>query len=226
MSYTEKILINKINIEVEIDSDADASVFLEVFKEREYGLLDANIKNAKDLILDIGAHKGFFSLYVYSLNPKIQVQAYEPEEENYKSLKLNLKNNRVKNIISKNIAIASDSNGRELNVNSDSHNHSFFFSKSTIKKQKINTNTLEKILENKVHCDLVKIDTEGAEYEILLTTPEEILKKVDCYYIEYHKHNDYSPIQIKQLFEKIGYKVNIKTSHYDKDLGFILATKR
>jgi FkbM family methyltransferase len=50
------------------------------------------------------------------------------------------------------------------------------------------TITLEDIFkkENLNHCDFLKMDCEGSEYEILFNTKPEILRKISNIFLEYH----------------------------------------
>jgi hypothetical protein len=69
-----------------LDSEADESVYEEIFVDRDYRLLDEYFKKAK-LIVDIGAHIGLFSLYASVMAPAAKIISYEPEESNYAKLK-------------------------------------------------------------------------------------------------------------------------------------------
>ncbi len=51
-----------------IRDEADNSVMREIFKLREYRAAEAIIKESADVILDVGAHVGFFVLYARALN--------------------------------------------------------------------------------------------------------------------------------------------------------------
>ena len=54
---------NGCNITVIIRDDVDLSVFNEIFKYREYKSCEDIIIKAKNPIIDLGAHVGFFSIY-------------------------------------------------------------------------------------------------------------------------------------------------------------------
>jgi FkbM family methyltransferase len=56
--------------------------------------------------------------------------------------------------------------------------------------------------------DVVKLDCEGSEYDILLGTPDSVLKRVRKYIIEYHNGPD---VLVKRL-DDLGYKVREKFS--------------
>lgn len=211
------ILINAI-------SDADSSVFEEIFTDREYNILDDKIKNAKSLIVDIGAHIGCFSVYAATLNSNAKILAFEPDEGNYKLLKENLHLNNVKNVQPKNVAVTAEEGTRTINISKDSHNHSFYNAENKLSEKKVQTTTLRKILKNDAHADLLKIDCEGAEFEILRNLSEEDFKKVRTIYIEFHEFDDsMNRLELKMILEKNGFQTRISQSRYDDRFGFILA---
>ena len=225
MTYQREIKHNNKSIKINIHSDADESVFNEIFIEKEYKTLDPIIKSAKSCIIDIGGHTGMFSIYATTLNPKIKILIFEPENNNYTILKQNIKLNNCKNIQTKNLAITSKEGQQDLYLSKDSHNHSLI--KQTTEKQPTQTTTLTKILAKPPKCDLLKIDCEGSEFEIIKSTPAEGLKKIQNIYIEYHKYTpNTDPQRIKQKLSSAGFKkIHIKPSHYDKRMGTIFATQ-
>lgn len=230
MSYPHKkqINLNGKPISVELHSDADASVFNEVFTEREYGILDNIIANAQEPIVDIGAHIGMFSIYAASLNPNVQIFAYEPEPKNYQNLKRNFKLNQINSVYPKNLAVASEAGNRVLYMSEDSHTHSLH--RKSNDEQIIYTTTLpqivkkiEEVTEND-HCELLKMDCESAEFEILGSAPAELLQKFSYIYFEFHEFDEtLNSHNLKQLLEKSGFKVRLMPSPHDPQLGFIFA---
>jgi hypothetical protein len=54
--------------------------------------------------------------------------------------------------------------------------------------------------------DVVKLDCEGSEYDILLGTPDSVLKRVRKYIIEYHN----GPDVLMRRLDDLGYKVREK----------------
>lgn len=206
-----------------LNTDADKSVFYEVFEARDYQVLDQIIKSAKNPVLDVGAHIGFFSIYAAVLNPTAKIFAFEPEEKNFVLLKENLKFNKIENVVVKNLAVAASEGQRKLYLSEDSHNHSLI-EIGGAREKFVQTQTLEKILErNKIEkCSLIKLDVEGAEFEILENF--ELFGKIENFYIEYHKYSpEMDPNRLEKIFKSNGFKVSGNISKYDKRFGFILA---
>lgn len=219
-----KFKLSNQEISIALDSEADLSVFEEVFKDGDYKILDEKIKNAKNLIIDVGAHIGCFAVYAAVSNPKVKILAFEPDERNFKFLKENLKLNRIKNVEAKNLAVSSKEEVRTLNLSKDSHNHSFFDLESKAFEKKVQTTTLSKILNKNQITDLIKMDCEGAEFEILQNLQPEDFLKIKSIYIEYHEYSsDLNKNSIRSTLEKNGFRTSLSPSRYDDRFGFILA---
>jgi FkbM family methyltransferase len=228
------------DVEVLVESDADNSVFEEIFTDRDYGICDDVIKKAGASILDIGAHKGYFSIYAGVLNNNVKIFAYEPEEKNFAVLKENLKMNRVKNVIVKNVAVCGKDGMCELFLSEDSHNHSVISGGvvgEEVAFKKVNCVSLQTIIEKhlaKEQCDfvdLVKMDCEGAEFEILESADafaggRGIFEKIKAFCLEYHEFlPEMRAERLVNILKKHGYKVDVKKSHYDGRMGFIWARR-
>lgn len=232
MSYKKQIHYNKKLVEINISSDADESVFNEIFTEREYKMLEPIIVGAKAPIIDIGAHIGIFSVYCAVLNSKMQIFAYEPNAENYAAMKENLKENEVRNVACKNVAVGGQIGDRILYISKDSHNHSLISEEASGDfsgvEKKVPTTTLARILEQNrlASVSLVKMDCEGAEFEILENLPASVFAAVANFYVEYHEYADNMRApRLREIFQKNGFKVEMRPSHYDKRMGFVFARK-
>lgn len=211
--------------QVDVRGEADQSVFAEIFSLREYAPVEPAIRAAKHGILDIGAHKGYFILYARALNASVPIYAYEPEEQNFRALKEHIAMNRVEGVVAKNAAVAGEEGTVILNVSEDSHNHSLVVDPGMMKHQKVSAVTLERVLVKMGGCDLIKMDVEGAEFQILENAGTAVFE-VPEYFLEYHEYTQtMRAADLKVLFEKHGYTVKIVPSKYDKKMGFLYAKK-
>jgi FkbM family methyltransferase len=233
MSYPHKktTSINGKNIEIIIRSEADDSVFYEIFEKREYGYLEQSIKDAKSPIIDIGAHTGMFSIYASAINPKSAIFAYEPCPKNFEALKENFKINNISNVFPKNLAVSAETGQRVLFLNEDSHNHSLI-PKNGEKEQKVFSTDIKsilskiKLLENNEKIDLLKMDAEGIEFEIFENISPNTLNVFKKIYLEFHESESKNGEIIRKIFEKQNFKTKLIPSKYDSRFGFILAENK
>ena len=212
------------NLSFDLPTVADQSVFDEIFRDNEYRDIEDLIVKAKNPILDLGAHKGFFSIYASILNENnAQIYAFEAAEENFLESKKNFKENHIKNVKIKNLAVWTEDADKEFYFLEDSHNHSFF---GEGEGKKIRCTCLESIFKkNRLETvDLIKMDVEGAEFAIIDGVTTDLLKKVKTIFIEYHLDVNRDGLNIlKKKLQSSGFKVEQKKSAYSRDLGYLLA---
>lgn len=158
-------------------------------------------KNPK-IVVDIGAHIGGTAILAASLGA--EVYAYEPEKENFKLLKENIKLNGLKIRIHCFQTGVGTPGKRKLYLN-PKNSGAATLEPSENETQEINVIGIDKVFEKIDHCDLLKIDAEGAEYEFIFITPFE---KIDQISMELHK----GPQQIVLNQLKKFYTVRTKPS--------------
>ena len=237
MSYQKQIAVNNKTLIFEINSKADEIVFNEIFNERGYRILDDVIKKANAPIIDVGAHVGMFSAYVAALNDAVRIFAYEPDEQNYQAMKVNLKLNRFKTVVMKNLAVGVEESKRVFYLNKDSHNHSLFeindigireFEDSVVGQKEVSVTTLARVFEQQrlEKVSLIKLDCEGAEFEILENLSDEIFGKVGAFYVEYHMYKpEMDPNRLKNILMKHGFKVEMMGLFYQGKMGYLFAKR-
>lgn len=218
------------NITVNLRNDGDEAIMHEVLIQREYRECDEVIKKAQHAILDVGGHLGFFSLYASLINLKVPIYTFEPHEENYQLLKENLKQNRVKNVKSKQVAVGEKQGQIKLQISQEDLNHSTTQAmEPTGETQSVQQTTLERIFQkNRIErCELIKMDCEGAEFEILYHAPDWIFEKTNHLFLEYHDWvENQNSDQLKQFLEKKGYRVQKQPNKRVNKIGFLWASKK
>lgn len=176
----------KSGIKIKIrPNSTDLDTFSLIWLLKEYNKHGFTIK-PNDVIIDIGAHVGIFSLYASQFCTNGKILCYEPSTENFELLQYNISQNQIKNIFSNNFAISGSNDTVTLYINPDNTAHSIC--DSTSKSIQVQSRTLQNIFDsNKLEiCDYLKLDCEGAEYEIIESLPSEYFKKIKQIYIEYH----------------------------------------
>jgi len=171
------------------------------------------------VVIDIGAHIGSFSIYAASKGS--QVYAFEPHPKNYALLKANLRINRISTVSCFRMAVSSTTGKRTLFEYSTSGEHSFY----PVSGRKISVPcvSLEDIFSRKKvsFCDFLKMDVEGAEFEIILHSPRAVFSRIGIIAMEYHESHGNKVIILKEFLERQGYVVSLCA--FNKEQGYLYA---
>lgn len=186
---------------VEFDTDR---FILEVIDKNEYSFL------FKDLIVvDVGCNIGTFSYWIYKLAEKIY--AIDLSEENIEVLKRNIKNNKMDKIIPYCCAIGGGTSKRYVKHEGSASGGSWGFAdKSDLLVETYSLGDFCK-RESINLIDVLKIDVEGAEYEIL-NAPDFPKNNIRTIIGEWH--NESSGERVKTILERLGYRAFIKGRHF------------
>jgi FkbM family methyltransferase len=172
-----------------------------------------------DVVLDLGANLGIISILLAKKFPFTKIYSFEASPINYQNFVKNIEDNNCDNITPFNLAVWSTSDATvEIPTSPTNSGGSSIYYKSEFFEQypvsKVQTISLEDIFDqnNIDNCKLLKIDVEGAEYEIFRTFPEEKLSNIKNVGIEFHKCKAASLIDLKQVLNDNG--VNIACEFY------------
>jgi len=217
---------------VYLRDQVDQSVFNEIFKFKEYREAEEQIIKAKNPILDAGSHIGLFCLYCRALNEQVKIYAIEPEEDNFKILKQNIKENNFKNIEIVNAALSDKTGEGNLIISSDNHNHYLaddFLENSFAIVQATKVFSLPDFLaQHQIgQISLLKMDIEGGEYKIFESLNFDDFLKIQAIIMEYHissKNKNFKIIESKLRENK--FSVEIFPSHFDRKMGFLWALNK
>jgi len=214
---------NNLEIKIRVNS-TDLMALTNVWMIKEYEIEKFCIKN-DDVIIDIGAHIGLFSLLVSKSCPNGKIFSYEPIKKNFNLLINNLESNKLKNVFPFNLAVSKESSKIKLFLDSDDSAHSLFGKNNEF--ETVQSISLDKIFDtnNIDSCKILKLDCEGAEYEIIESLPKQYFTRIENIIMEYH-FADSEPELVKNLIQKIknmGFKISTKPHH--DDMGFLIAQK-
>lgn len=147
--------------------------------------------NDEGVCLDIGANVGLFSYFYKYYNPACTIHLFEPDLRLTPVIKLNLET--FSNCFIHSIALSGQNGKETFYVNDESSqtnsksriNVELFGADENIKEIQIQSSTLNSFLKNaKIsHISCLKIDIQGAEYEVLSESPE-ILKSTEQLLLE------------------------------------------
>lgn len=187
----------------------DRGIITTVYLEDEYGLKDLPLSKESSVIIDIGGQNGYLSTYASKYAKKIYT--YEPIEENFKIIKKNIKLNNLGSVIKPfNLAVSDKKDKLKIFLSQKNTGGHSIYGKGD-KFIEIETTTLPLIFkDNNIQtCDLLKMDIEGAEYDIFYNLPSEFFKKIRYIRMEYHnidnkkRNNQY----LSKHLEKQGFSV-------------------
>jgi FkbM family methyltransferase len=207
-------LKNGLEIKLRTKS-TDLQAFTNVWVLKEYVIKEFETSK-NDVVIDIGGHVGLFALYASMMSPNGRIISIEPYSQNFSLLKENVIKNNLNNIIPVNKAITNSNKNIELFIddNDDSAHSIYNNGKNSIQ---IESTTLEAIMnENQIlECDMLKIDCEGAEFDIIESLSNKELSKIRKIALEYHlKENNKSSLKnLTKRLEEMSFDINIETTN-------------
>lgn len=140
-----------------------------------------------DVVIDVGAHIGSFSVYAARKAAKGRVLSFEPDEASYGQFVKNIQANNLKNILAFKEAVGGQPGPRTLySAKLNSAENNFYWGGA--RARSVACGTLSEVFTKNgiARCDFLKMDCEGAEYEILLNTPIDVLRKIRRIGVECH----------------------------------------
>lgn len=190
-------LMIKDGSKVFIRDPKDADILKSIWFYNEYGL---DPKKDYATIVDVGAHIGFFSLFARMNYPNAKIYSYEPLGANFESL---LKNTQGRNITCVNNAVS----GIRGTVKLYKHERHTASSLELVSKDfdAVESVTLGDIISDVGPIDLLKLDCEGAEYEILKSDLSQIREII----MEYHNINGLDHSTLIKTLEDGGFIVQV-----------------
>lgn len=164
-------------------------------------------------VLDIGANIGVSALYLSTVFPKATIYAFEPEPRNVELLTLNAQQRNNIRVLP--FALGAR-DGELILYDSDNPTNFGGFSSygegvnRTSSKTVLVRGTASALDELGISSvDIIKIDTEGAEWDILMTMREEMLCKTKLIIGELHGHRDFALLDRLQPNFHIGLRKGI-----------------
>lgn len=207
-------------------ASTDAYVAREVWGEQSYSRQSVDAAFGGGIVIDIGAHIGAFAIHAVVHRGASRVLCFEPHPLNYDLLQTNVLTNQCRNIETFPLAVAAHRGTRSLYI-TDSNTGGHSLVRTSGERMEVDVVPLTDIfrLQRLRTCDLLKVDAEGAEYEVLLKTPPEILERVRCIAAEYHLVDGTTePLETTvDYLNEVGFDVNCKAS--GPDTGMVFASR-
>lgn len=226
-----------------IDDDPSAwFTMFEVFHQECYK--DVQISKG-DVVLDVGGHYGLFDLYALNKGAE-KIYTFEPAKNTFNILCENLKG--YENVKKFNMAL-SDKNGIvDFKISGSSAVNSFYDSFNTSKENtttlgktkidQVRTMNIETFMKNNDvdRIDVLKLDCEGAEWNIFPTITDQLLKhrirKITMEVHDFFGDDNSAEARLKRskdLVDRLnvlGYEVKIDQKIMNGELGNLWAIRR
>ena len=168
-----------------------------------------------DVVLDIGAHIGYYTvLFAKLVGPKGKVISFEASPTNFEILKKNVSVNGYQNVILNNKAV-SDKNGKlTLYITGETSTQNFLFKPEKTKETiEIDTITLDEYFRDfKEKINFMKIDIAGAEPRAFkemnsILSNNDSLKIVQEWWPNGIRKHGFEPDSHLKLLTQMGYKI-------------------
>jgi len=192
-------------------------LFREIFLDKCYQPTPDFIPRQGWTVVDLGANMGFFTCQTAFSNPDVRVVAVEPLPLYAEALKNNIKDNHLANARAIEGAICGNP-GLTIPITvwftAAGELKTGEVPRTAARTETINARgwTLPEVFSaGKVErCDLLKVDIEGAEYDLFEKIPAELWQKIQRIVMEVHNSTAHSETEIVQVLERNGFKVHLK----------------
>jgi FkbM family methyltransferase len=200
---------------------------------REDEIIERFTPKIGDVVVDIGAHIGRYSIISSKrVGHNGKVIAIEAHPHNFEILNRNIKLNKLTNMITLNHAAYSKETKIKLYTRGQQAGHTIYNTIITDRAKKedgfvdINANTLDNLLQqngiNEVNW--IKIDVEGAEFEVLKGAHNILSNSKDiALLIEVHGKDNYKPVV--EFLNSYNFNVEFEMSNENGDWRHIIARK-
>lgn len=178
----------------------------------------------EDIVVNIGANIGIFSIYA-KLITQNRVIAFEPYPAAFKVLQKNSAANYLE-IEALNYAVSNKEKTQKLFIAQSDGGHSFYDQGRMINYIDVPSVTLERIFELcKIEkIDFLKLDCEGAEFDIILSAGS-ILNRIKKISMEFHDNvSNYTHHDIQAYLSKLGFNIRVIKSE-KSPFGYLYAKK-
>ena len=194
-------------------NSSDVLVIWEIWKAKVYDDVRIPI-GAEDVVVDIGAHIGGFAVRAARLAHRGRVYAYEPFSKNYALLIENRQLNGLENLHIENRAVSDRRGKMPLYMPGDNGALGSLMQDTSSSMEMVQATTLSDIItEHGIEqIDYLKVDVEGAEYDILFNCPQETFARVRRVVMEYHdfEGDTRSHRDLVYLLNSHGFKVIVE----------------
>jgi FkbM family methyltransferase len=186
-----------------------------------------------DTVIDIGAHIGRYTITSSKQVGNMgRVVAIEADPENFELLKRNIALNKLSNVLTLNYAVFSTRTRMKLYEQSASAKYNSLMLARAAKTKnyvEVNADTLDNILKlNEVNqVNWIKIDVEGAEFEVLKGSAETLSGEDLSLFVEIHNIEDPSHYDnIVDFLKSRNYEMTFEQRYEDSGESHVIFRKK
>lgn len=187
-------LILRPGIKVAVNTfSSQLGAYLDIFHAQVYGQLPAFVGRPGQIIVDAGAHIGFYSLWQgMSVGPTGRIFAFEPNPDVYSLLVKNVRQNGLEWVECIPQALSGKEGIAIMQASprgTSSTRIVYSDSERTAQEIQVRTTTLDAFVDQYAidHIDTLKMDTEGAEVDIVAGGVSQALSRTDRVVMESHR---------------------------------------
>lgn len=182
---------------------------------RKYYLRKGQILNPGDTVIDIGANIGCFSVLAARIvGSGGCVLSVEPDPATYRLLEDNVQRNFPNDhVLLRQVAVGGHSGTTKL-ISADNPSFSSIYD-HVDKRTNVGTTANVEVVTTKQlmdeagieRCKLLKVNCEGAEYEIFETMTREISSRIEQISMEVHDIDNHSKSDLMKNLSRLGYRI-------------------
>lgn len=205
----------------------DADVLLNVLDGAEYHPPGYDIRPT-DVVVDVGANIGAFTVPAATAAYRGRVIAVEPDADNFRLLTANVRRNGCRNVAAVRQAVAGQTGRVRLTVDRNSSGHRI--GPADEAGATVPAVRLSDLLDaHQVdRCDFLKLDCEGAEFDILESMPPADFDRIRRIALEYHADVEQKRERAAELIRRLcerGFRIDWYTDVVGEPVGHLFATR-
>lgn len=199
----------------------DSGGLLGVHVDRDYDITGLDWSRVRTIV-DIGAHVGSFTIWAALRSPNATLLAVEPNPETFAFLSQNLRDNALEGRV-KAVNVALGSAPRVGSLEFVEHSLGTRLAANGKGQVSVEVQNIEALLTDAGmdQVDILKMDCEGAEYEVFAAMSLDRLRRVQAIGCEYHPAPEHNVSELDAILRSAGFTVQ----RPDASLGVLWATR-
>lgn len=209
----------KIKHPIDANRTSNKTAFIEIFFQDCYRLrhIRKNLKKSDINICDIGGNVGYFSVFSRFIFPNSRIVSYEPNTQAYCTMKDNAE---LFQFTAHNVAVTNEKRKLVFQQESDTIFGRIIDAPEEYEGALIPATELIKVLEEEKYIHILKLDCEGAEWDLL---PQLDASKIGWITMEYHCfEGDHKIEKLVISLKESNFEI-VELRQSDPEYGMLLA---